>query len=263
MVRRLAALALVVLLAGCSATHATNGRSPSTAGSSPDMAGAWSLVALGDSVPAGTGCDCTPYPELSASELSPSGGPEVAVTNDAVAGFTTSDVLEQLDTASEVVLDDIRAADLIELQVGANDVAYSTTCGPDAACYLPEVPAIEANLRAIVARLHELASHPVGVVLLDYWSVWLGGQYAAQQGPAYVAAADTVTGQVNAAVRDVASRTPSAYVDLKAAFKGPDYAYDETTYLAPDGDHPNAAGHQQIAAALVSVVTKETHVPPP
>ena len=86
------------------------------------------------------------------------------------------------------------------------------------------------------------------VVLLDYWSVWLGGQYAAAQGDAYVTAAATVTDQVNTAIKTTALATNSAYVDLRTAFKGPDHTYDETHYLAPDGDHPNAAGHRQIAA---------------
>jgi len=45
-------------------------------------------------------------------------------------------------------------------------------------------------------------------------------------------------------------------VDLRAAFKGPDYEFDETHYLSNDGDHPNGAGHEQIAAAVVDVVTQ-------
>jgi lysophospholipase L1-like esterase len=40
----------------------------------------------------------------------------------------------------------------------------------------------------------------------------------------------------------------------------PNYAYDETRYLASDGDHPNAAGHEQIAAAVVDVVTETLHL---
>lgn len=54
---------------------------------------------------------------------------------------------------------------------------------------------------------------------------------------------------MNAAIKSTAAKSGSAYVDLRAAFKGPDYAYDETRYLSSDGDHPNAAGHEQIAAA--------------
>jgi lysophospholipase L1-like esterase len=97
-------------------------------------------------------------------------------------------------------------------------------------------------------------------VLLDYWSVWLGGQYAAAKGEAYVTAAENVTDQVNAVIKSTAARSGSAYVDLRAAFKGPNYAYDETHYLSSDGDHPNAAGHRQIAAATEAVIEKAVHI---
>jgi acyl-CoA thioesterase I len=51
-------------------------------------------------------------------------------------------------------------------------------------------------------------------------------------------------------------------MSTRAAFKGPDYSYDETHYLASDGDRPNAAGHQQIASALEQVIQAELHIPP-
>jgi acyl-CoA thioesterase I len=240
---------LALVVSACSATGST-GSTPS-----PSAGATWSVVAIGDSVPAGTACDCTPYPELSAADLAPPGTPaSAAADNDAVAGATTTDVLEQLDTSSSTIAD-VKAAHLVELEVGANDVAYSSACGTDLSCYQPEVSTVEANLRAIVTKLHDLtAGHGTTLVLLDYWSVWLGGAYAHEQGDAYVDAAATVTDDINTAIRDVAAQTGSEYVDLRAAFKGPDYAYDETKYLAPDGDHPNAAGHRQIAAALVTVV---------
>ena len=95
------------------------------------------------------------------------------------------------------------------------------------------------------------------VILLDYWSVWLGGQYAEARGPVYVDAAAELTDQVNTVIKGTAAQTGSAYIDLRAAFKGPDYAYDETRYLASDGDHPNAAGHQEIAATVVDVLTED------
>jgi len=43
----------------------------------------------------------------------------------------------------------------------------------------------------------------------------------------YLDAAATVTDDVNT----VAAETGSAYIDLRAAFKGPDNSYDETHYL--------------------------------
>ena len=217
-------------------------------------------MALGDSVPYGTNCDCRPYPPLTADGLSKSGGQTVTATNDAVPGYTTSDVLHQLSSDTGVI-DHVRGADVVEIEVGANDVAYSSSCGTAVDCYTPKLPTVEKNLATIVSRVRELTSgHKALVVLLDYWSVWLGGTYAAAHGDAYVAAAKTMTEKVDAVIRTTATTTKSAYVDLRAAFKGPDYSYDETHYLSSDGDHPNAAGHQQIATATVAVIENELHV---
>jgi lysophospholipase L1-like esterase len=211
-------------------------------------------------VPHGTNCGCTPYPQLTASGLATTTGQKLTAANDAVGGYTTSDVLHQLrsDTA---VIDRVRTADVVEIEVGANDVAYSASCGTNTDCYAAKIPAIQTNLAAIVARVHELTStHKVLVVLLDYWSVWLGGRYAAAKGEAYVDAAATATDDVDTTIKSTAAMTESAYVDLRAAFKGPDYAYDETHYLSNDGDHPNAAGHQQIADATEAVIDTALHL---
>ena len=65
---------------------------------------------------------------------------------------------------------------------------------------------------------------------------------------------------MNGVIKSTAAKTGSAYVDLRAAFKGPDYAYDETHYLSNDGDHPNAAGHEQIAKAAEGVIEKSLNL---
>jgi lysophospholipase L1-like esterase len=244
-------IAVCCLLAACGSS-AGAGSSSSTQGRS--------IVALGDSVPYGTNCDCRPYPPLTADGLTKSSGQTVSATNDAVPGHTASDVLHQL-TSDSSVIDHVRAADVVEIEVGANDVAYSTSCGTAVDCYAPHVPTIEKNLASIVGRVHELTTgHKTLVVLLDYWSVWLGGKYAAAHGEAYVDAAATMTEKVDAVIKSTAGKTGSAYVDLRAAFKGPSYAYDESHYLSSDGDHPNAAGHQQIAAATEAVVQSALHL---
>jgi lysophospholipase L1-like esterase len=262
-----AAFACAILVSGCSSAPAATGTPPSTGprSTSPPSTSDphqhdWSIVALGDSVPHGTSCGCTPYPELSATSLTEPVSREVTATNDAVGGFTTADVLTQLRSDDDVI-SQVSKANVVEIEVGANDVAYSGSCGTSAACYQPRIRSTQQNLAEIVARVRDLtAGRPVLLVLLDYWSVWLGGQYAEAEGPAYVDAADGVTDQVNSVIKTTAANTGAAYVDLRAAFKGPNYAYDETRYLASDGDHPNAAGHEQIAAAVVDVVTQTLHL---
>jgi acyl-CoA thioesterase I len=254
--------ALCCLATACGSSSPKRTASSSTSGSTGTASAprTWSIVALGDSVPYGSNCDCQPYPQLTAEGLA-TADQKVTATNDAVPGYTTSDVLRQLSSDSNVI-DHVRAADAIEIEIGANDVAHSDACGNSVDCYAAHVPAIETNLSAIVSRVHDLTSgHEVLVVLLDYWSVWLGGQYAAAKGDAYVTAAEEMTDRVNAVIKSTAAKTASAYVDLRAAFKGPDYTYDETHYLSSDGDHPNAAGHRQIAAATETVIENALHIP--
>jgi lysophospholipase L1-like esterase len=250
-------IALGWLAAGCGSSSASSASSSTSVSTVPHT---WSIVALGDSVPRGTNCDCRPYPPLSADGLTASSGQTVTATNNSVAGATTADVLEQVNSDQDVI-GHVRSADVLEVEIGANDVGYSSTCGTNVDCYAPQIPTIEKNLAAIVRRAHELtAGRRLLVVLLDYWSVWLGGQYAAAKGEAYVAAAEEMTARVNAVIKSTAADSGSAYVDLRAAFKGPDYAYDETHYLSNDGDHPNAAGHQQIAKATEAVIEKALHI---
>src|SRR5690349_24131050 len=78
---------------------------------SPPFARAWdssraartrSIVTLGDSVPRGTNCHCTPYPKIIAARLSETSSQAVSATNDSVAGYTTANVLRQLTTDQTV-----------------------------------------------------------------------------------------------------------------------------------------------------------------
>jgi lysophospholipase L1-like esterase len=207
------------------------------------------VAALGDSVPAGSACDCTPYPELTAGDIENRTEHGVTAYNDAVPGYQSSDVLAQLQSDSGTI-GHVEQADVVEVEIGANDIAYSSACGTQTSCYEDELPTVKHNIEAIVDRVRSVtAGRSVAVVLLGYWSVWLGGQYAQAQGPAYVDAADSLTLQLNSDIKAIAASDHAAYVDLRTAFKGPNDDGDETYLLASDGDHPNAAGHERIALA--------------
>lgn len=247
-----AVLIVVSCLATACASSANSSSSPTGTTGAPRT---WSIVALGDSVPSGYKCNCTPYPQLSAKGLAASTGQTVTATNDAVAGYTTSRVLQQLNSHTAVI-DAVRNADVVEINVGANDVPYNkNSCGTSADCYGPLVAPMQKNLAAIVSRVHELASgRKVLVVLLDYWSIWLGGTYARNKGDAYVKAAREMTAKVDAAIKTTANQSGSAYVSVRRAFKGPSFGYIESHYLATDGDHPNAEGHQAIATATEAII---------
>jgi acyl-CoA thioesterase I len=249
------------LTAGCSSSGAAASSSSLSSSTLPaalaeKLQDVKEIVALGDSVPEGAACRCRPYPELTGDDVASAAGHRVDTSNEAVGGYVSGDVLSQLTNDAKVIrrVEDSQA---VIVEVGANDVGYSGECGEQVACYEQKLPQLESNLDAIVARIHQLTvGHEVAVVLLDYWSVWLGGQYATAQGPAYVEAATALTASVNDAIRTTATSSSSTYVDLRTAFKGPDDTWDETHLLASDGDHPNAAGHQRIAEALEDAVVQ-------
>lgn len=225
--------------------------------STPDRAGPLSLVALGDSVPSGFGCDCAGYVATVADDISALTGRPVTVHNDAVSGATSGDVATAV--AGGPVARDLASSDLVLIQVGANDLALDRLDDPacqgasGAGCWAGDLAALRRNLARIVASVQALPGAPI-VVLLDYWNVTVDGTVGAAHGPGFVQASTDLTRRTDEVIKSVAAASGAAYVDTRTPFKGSDETRDPTGELQDDGDHPNARGHGLIAAATIDAL---------
>jgi acyl-CoA thioesterase-1 len=194
------------------------------------------VVTLGDSVPAGTACECDPFPTLYAREV------HAVSDNLAVPGYTSTDVLAQVSG----VRAELAKADEVVLMVGANDLAAAFDNGTS---YSDAADTMQQNVVASIKAIDTV--RPTTVLVLGYWNVVEDGQVAvAAYGPAGVQKSISATAYANDALQAAAQQTDAQYISTDAAFHGADGTRDPTDLLAGDGDHPDAAGHAAIAALL-------------
>src|SRR6478609_1771757 len=202
-------------LASGSATAAdpgSTGAARATPSASPSVPkGPLTLVGLGDSVPSAETCGCTGYVEQTGSRLGQLTHRGWVVHNDANGGWTTADVAD--DLASAPTRDHLASADLVVVEVGAND--FNLDRVEDSSCFS--------------------AAGSVGRAL----------------GESYVLGSDALTRLVNQTIQQVATTTGVVYVDAYSPLKGPTGTRDPTGDLLFDGDHPNADGHALLAGAVV------------
>lgn len=224
---------------------------------------AWRVVGLGDSIPAGDGCDgCVGFLDLFGQEITRDTTRQVDVTNLGVGGWTSADLftsLTQDDQAAEAVTD----ADIVTITIGANDfnpmlddlVAGRCDGSDGLACFRPAMDPLEHHLTAILDRVRQLrGARPTAVRVTGYWNVFIDGAVAARTwGPDVERGSEALTEQVNELIKQVALAEHADYVDLFSRFKGADGQQDDTDLLAPDGDHPSQAGDQLIADSLAEL----------
>ncbi len=257
-------LAVVALLAGVgaviagvqpSARHHVTVTPSARGGSRAVLSPQLKVVALGDSVPAGSGCGCAPFPVRYANSLAAQSDRRVTVSNDGVPGLTSAGLTAQLQDG-QTTADDVASADVISITIGANDFDYaqaSDSCpGGALGCYDGRLATLSRQLAAILGRVAALRRGASTTVLLTgYWDIWKDGRVAAAAGPRYETVGNQLTGRVNERLQRATAGTGARYVDLVTAFRGT-ADDDDTGLLADDGDHPNTAGHQVIADALLA-----------
>lgn len=230
--------------------------SPSASPSPTAATGPYRVVGLGDSVPAGNACDCTPYVSTVGQQEAARLGRTATVSNLAQGGLTTDGLAAQLDEAS--VRSKLARADLVIVTIGANDfdpgLLTESRCQPVTAlsCYQGGLSAQRSTLSGVLSRIGTLNATAT-VLVTGYWNVFLDGAVGRSQGSTYVRGSNALTLADNAVIASVAAAHGGRYVDIYAPFKG-DGSRDDTGLLAADGDHPDAAGHALIARTLLAAL---------
>ncbi|MFG1909989.1 SGNH/GDSL hydrolase family protein [Kribbella sp. NPDC048928] len=221
----------------------------------PQPAGQVHVVALGDSVTSGSNCNCSAFPQLYGDLLHNRTGTPIAVSNLGVAGLDSAGLLQRLDQRDSPVELATSGANVVLLTIGANDfgdhhdTVTSGQCTGD--CVADEYEQLTVNLDKILARIHALRdNHPTTILMTGYWNVFEDGDVAARQyPPTGRTASDQLTLRTNAAIDAAATADDATYVDIYTPFKD---SQNITSLLAPDGDHPNLAGHNLIAQLLLA-----------
>ncbi len=210
----------------------------------PSRAGAFRILALGDSLTRGAGDTEGGYPERVARTLRQKGVP-AAVENLAVDGSETGDLLRTVGESGTAR--SIASADLILLSAGGNDLTHSLRrSGPDggepAAAVEEARKASAANLRAVLAAIR--AANPSAPIRLL-------GLYdpSGDAGAARRVEREALL-RWNVALEEASFSVPGCLVvPVADLFEGrPDR-------LAADRFHPGRAGYDEIAARVLSTLS--------
>ena len=230
----------------------------------PKPAPSWDYVALGDSLTTGGGrvSPNETYPSAFGRLVKADTGKTVKVNNLGQDGATSSDLLDGVKNFPSY-RQPLRGAEIVTVDIGYNDFgsdvieSYSRgQCGgPDNEdCLRNMVARFRTNFDAILDELVTLVDPKKKIirVLNQYNNIIGNPDLEALLGPTF---GQTVGKKYTEALNDATCEAAQAQgvqcADVYHAFNGPtglDNLF--TKDLLADGDHPNAKGHQLIAAVL-------------
>lgn len=215
------------------------------------------VLGLGDSVMAGTACDCEGIPAAFAARLQSNFGRQVSWVNAAQSGATSQDLLQ--DLAEPAVKSEVATADVILITVGANDVVRAVEDCPPQDCgdqVAAVTQGVGRRLSKILAQIRQAqAGRKTTTLVLGYWNVFAVDDPDTPLDPDDNPIDLAATQETNAVLAKVSRSNGARYVDLNRAFFGHSGDDDPLPLLAEDGDHPNAGGVDAIVAELMRAVS--------
>ena len=204
------------------------------------------LVVLGDSIAAGEGAT-DKATKAYANTLAAEKG--FALSNFAVPGYATHDILQQLAERADIV-QAICEADIIDLSIGGNDLLGSNVItivlqlvflGDDSAVD-EYIESFSGKFAQIIEQIRALNGDALFLVQTQYNA--MGG--IPLVGDAY----DTAISKLNQVIWDYLDDHDGAYeiADIYGAFKGRD------GLVFRDRLHPSDAGHAMISRVLTAMI---------
>jgi lysophospholipase L1-like esterase len=247
-------LLLAMLASACAQSPGTSAgaaKQSATSGSeSPEEVPQLRLVAVGDSIAAGGRCDCLAYPGAFGKLLGEVLSQPVRTQNLAVNGASSDDLLHDI-RISQPIQSAVRAADVITITIGINDI---NVCGgeSDAACYEAGIAAVGSNLDAVLTEIDELqADHPHMLRATGYYNFNIG-KPGDEYGPSFQAFYAEQLAALNSAICAAVVAHQGLCVELLTAFNGPTGDQDAAAVLVDDHEHPSAEGHEIIAEEIAA-----------
>ncbi len=246
-------LFLLIALVGCGSGKSGNGPGPN-----------WQYAALGDSLAAGALAQEGYVPRY-ASYINLDTGSNVIVLNLGVPGWHSGDLLDALQN-NALFRGQVSQAQVVTWDIGGNDLANAhdhfvqKTCGglDNQDCLRSAVATFESNWDLIVVELLTLRD-PKKTILrtMDIYNPYVASDMKA----GIFTTLEPYLDEVNSHIHANAEANSIPVADVHAAFNGADGTQDPATLglIAPDGFHPNDAGHKVIADQLRKLAYAPLH----